>query len=254
MGPRSILILGGTGEARDLAERLAARPGLAVTLSLAGRTRDPAPQAGRLRIGGFGGAAGLAQTLATAPFDILIDATHPFAERISAHAQYAAETTGVPLLALCRPPWPARPGDRWTRVARLADAPAALGTESRRVFLTIGRQEVHLFRAAPQHVYLLRSIDPPEPDALPGADTILGRGPFSEIGERSLLAHHSIEVIVAKNSGGDATYGKIAAARALGLEVVLVDRPARPETAASVDALIARLDHLLAAPAAERGV
>ncbi len=254
MGPRSILILGGTGEARDLAARLAARPGLAVTLSLAGRTRDPAPQAGRLRIGGFGGAEGLAHTLATTPFDILIDATHPFAERISANARTAAAATGVPLFALCRPPWQAQPGDRWTRVARLADAPAALGEAPRRVFLTIGRQEVHLLRAAPQHHYLLRSVDPPAPDALPGAETILARGPFSEMGERDLLTRHAIEVIVAKNSGGTATYGKIAAARALGLEVVLVDRPPRPEAAASVEALIARLDHLLANPAAERGV
>lgn len=243
--PVRILVLGGTGEARLLATRLAARPGVAVTLSLAGRTRDPAVPDCAVRIGGFGGADGLARALGAV--DILVDATHPFARRVSANAEAASAATGTPLVTLDRPPWQAVPGDRWIRVGDMAGAAAALGPAPRRVFLAIGRQEAGAFRAAPYHSYLLRSVEPVAPgDLPPGAETLLARGPFPEAAERALLVEHGIEILVAKNSGGAATYGKIAAARDLGLPVVLVDRAWRPEAAATVEEALARLDHLAA--------
>lgn len=249
-----ILVLGGTGDARALAACLAARPGLRVTLSLAGRTRAPVVPACDLRVGGFGGPDGLADHLRAAAVDLLVDATHPFARRISAHAAAAAAATGLPLVVLDRPPWQAVRGDAWTRVPDMPAAAAALGPAPRRVFLAIGRQEVAAFRAAPAHAYLVRSVEPPDPaDLPPRAETLLARGPFAEADERRLLAAHAIEAVVAKNSGGAATYGKIAAARALGLPVVIVDRPARPEAAATVEAALARIDHLVP-PAAKRGV
>jgi len=219
-----------------------------VTLSLAGRTRAPLLPDCALRVGGFGGAEGLARALDDA--DLLVDATHPFAARISAHARAAAAATGTPLLALDRPPWQPVPGDRWTRVPDMAAAAAALGPARRRVFLAIGRQEVAAFRDAPQHAYLIRSVEPPDPaDLPPDSQTLLARGPFAEPAERALLATSRIETLVAKNSGGAATYGKIAAARALGLPVVLVDRPPGPE-ALDAGTLLAHV----AALAAKRGV
>ncbi|MBP7241029.1 cobalt-precorrin-6A reductase [Amaricoccus sp.] len=252
-----VLILGGAGEARELARRLSGRPGLRVTLSLAGRTRAPEiPDAAArvgVRVGGFGGADGLADWLRAHAVAVLVDATHPFARRISGNAVRAAAAVAIPLVVLERPPWQAVPGDRWTRVPDMAAAAAALGDAPRRVFLAIGRQEVSAFRAASHHHYLVRSIEPVAPaDLPPRAETLLARGPFAEADERALLAARGVEVVVAKNSGGDATYGKIAAARHLGLPVVLVDRPTRPEAAATVEAALARLDHV--AGSADRGV
>jgi precorrin-6A/cobalt-precorrin-6A reductase len=247
-----ILILGGTGEARALAGRLAAR-GFGVTLSLAGRTRAPALPDCDVRVGGFGGAEGLAAYLRGERVAVLVDATHPFARRISANARAAAERAGVPLLVLARPPWVAVPGDRWTEVTDMAGAAAALGAVPRRVFLAIGRQEVAAFRAAPQHRYLVRSVEPAAEGDMPdGAVGILARGPFDVAAEARLLRAHGIEVVVAKNSGGDATYGKIAAARALGLPVVMVAREGVPG-AVSVEEAEARAAHL-AGLAAKRGV
>lgn len=238
---RHILILGGTAEARELAARLAARADLAVTLSLAGRTIAPAPQKGTLRSGGFGGAEGLARYLTEARIDTLIDATHPFARQITANAAHAARITTTPLLTLSRPPWPRLPGDHWSEVETMAEAARALGPTPARVFLAIGRQEVAAFRAAPQHHYLVRSIDP-APD-LARAEYILARGPFTEAAETALLTDHRIDMLVAKNSGGAATYAKIAAARALGLPVILIRRAATPGACASLAEIEARLDH-----------
>jgi precorrin-6A/cobalt-precorrin-6A reductase len=257
--PVHVLILGGTTEARALAGRLAARaadcPGLRVTLSLAGRTRAPAAQPAPTRSGGFGGPDGLARFLASEGVSALVDATHPFARRISRNAREAAARTGTPLLTLCRPPWTPEPGDRWTLVPDMPAAAEALGAEPKRVFLAIGRQEAAAFRAAPRHHYVLRCIEPPEPGALPGAEIVTARGPFSEADERALLRARAIDILVAKNSGGAASHPKLAAARALGLPVVLVDRPATPGAAASVDELLDRLDHLAAsATANDRGV
>ncbi|ESX25784.1 cobalt-precorrin-6A reductase [Mesorhizobium sp. LSJC264A00] len=251
-----ILILGGTSEARHLAGKLAARSDLSVTLSLAGRTESPVAQGVPVRSGGFGGADGLAAYLREAGIDLLIDATHPYAAQISANAAQASRLTGVPILALRRPGWKPVDGDRWTQVDTTGDAVHALGSTPRRAFLALGRQEVAAFEAAPQHHYLIRSVDPVEPKlAVPDATYLLARGPFREADERALLEEHRIDGVVSKNSGGEATYGKIAAARALGIEVVMVRRPILPEvpSAETVEALAAMIDHGLD-PVAERGV
>jgi precorrin-6A/cobalt-precorrin-6A reductase len=257
-GIRRILILGGTLEARQLADRLAARADFAVTLSLAGRTAAPAPTAAPTRVGGFGGAEGLARYLAANLIDVLIDATHPYAAMISANAVRAAAIVRVPLLALRRPPWVATVDDRWTEVDDAAGAVAELGSAPRSVFLALGRQEIAPFAAAPQHRYLIRSVEPVTPPlAVPHAVYLTGRGPFRETAERALLVEYRIDAIVAKNSGGTATYGKIVAARALGIEVMLLRRPPAPDTTAdtveSVDEAVAWLDHKFA-PAAARAV
>ncbi|RWM05220.1 MAG: cobalt-precorrin-6A reductase [Mesorhizobium sp.] len=251
-----ILILGGTTEARQLAGKLARRADFSITLSLAGRTESPVAQGVPVRVGGFGGAAGLAAYLRHEKVDLLIDATHPYAARISANAAEAATKSGVPILALRRPGWEPVVGDRWMMVDSVAEAASALGPAPRRVFLAIGRQEAGAFEAAPQHRYLIRSVDPVEPKlAVPDAHYLLARGPFPEAEERVLLQQHGIDAIVSKNSGGEATYGKIAAARALGIEVVMIRRPPLPDvsSAETGDALAAKVDHLFA-PVAERGV
>jgi precorrin-6A/cobalt-precorrin-6A reductase len=251
-----ILILGGTAEARRLAERLAGCSDLAVTLSLAGRTAAPARQPVPVRIGGFGGADGLADYLSAERIDALIDATHPYAAVISANAARAARSTGVPLLALRRPPWTPVAGDRWIEVADIPAAVAALGEAPRRVFLALGRKELAPFAAAPQHHYLVRSVDPVDPPlAVPHASYVTARGPFAEADERTLLGAHDIEVVVAKNSGGTATYGKIAAARKLGLPVIMPSRPPVPPVAVveTIEDALAWLDHIRA-PCADRGV
>ncbi|WP_234187553.1 cobalt-precorrin-6A reductase [Shinella sp. NM-101] len=245
-----ILILGGTTEARDLAARLAGRADLDVTLSLAGRTLDPAPQPVPVRSGGFGGVEGLAAYLHEEAVDLLIDATHPFARQISANARAASHAAGIPLLRLERLGWEETQGDRWTRVASIAGAVAALGEEPRRVFLAIGRQEAKAFDAAPQHRYLVRSVDPVTPplDA-PDVEYLLARGPFAVEAEVELLQDRRIEVIVSKNSGGEATQGKIVAARILGLPVVLVERAAADDghRAGTVGEALRLADHLLGA-------
>jgi precorrin-6A/cobalt-precorrin-6A reductase len=254
--PHKILILGGTAEARQVAGALAARGDCDVVLSLAGRTEKPAAQGVPVRVGGFGGAEGLAAHLEDNAVDLLIDATHPYAARISANAAEAARAAGVPLLALRRPGWEHMGGDRWTEVDDVGAAVQALGAAPRHVFLTLGRQEVHAFEAAPQHRYLVRSVDPVDPPlTLPRLETVLSRGPFETADELALLERHGIDVVVSKNSGGSATYGKIAAARALGIEVVMVRRPALPDVpaAGTVHGLVAMAGHLLG-PVAERGV
>lgn len=251
-----ILILGGTTEARQLAAKLALRTDLDITLSMAGRTVNPVEQPVPVRTGGFGGAQGLADWLAERKIDLLIDATHPYAARISANAAEAACLTGVPILALRRPAWVPVADDRWTLIDDGDEAVAALGAKPRRIFLALGRQEVAAFEAAPQHAYVIRSVDPIEPPlGVPDATYILARGPFREVDERALLEAQKIDAIVAKNSGGQATYGKIAAARELGIEVILLRRPALPDVASAptVAALLAMIDHQLA-PAEKRGV
>lgn len=256
MTTHHILILGGTSEARRIAAALAARAGLQLVLSLAGRTKSPAAQPVPVRVGGFGGAEGLARHLADAHVDLLIDATHPFAARISANAAQAAASAGVPLVALRRPGWEPVEGDRWTPVATAGEAALALGAAPRRVFLALGRQEAAAFEAAPRHHYLVRSVDPVAPPlAVPDAEYILARGPFAEADELALLSGHRIDAVVAKNSGGAATYGKIAAARALGIEVVMIRRPVLPDvaSASTVEELVRMVVHHPAL-AAERGV
>jgi len=224
-----VLILGGTTEASALARRLAGDARFDAVLSFAGVTRAPLLPPVAVRVGGFGGAAGLAAFLRAENFDVLIDATHPFAVQIKRNASAAAAQAGIAHLRALRPPWSAQPGDRWREVADMADAARALGDAPRRVLLTIGQKELAPFRAAPWHDYVLRSVDPPDPALVPrGAVVIAARGPFIVADEIALLRAHRIDVIVTKNSGGDATAAKLAAARALGIEVVMVRRPAPP--------------------------
>jgi precorrin-6A/cobalt-precorrin-6A reductase len=243
---RRVLILGGTAEARALAGELAPRADLAVTLSLAGRTASPVTQPVPVRVGGFGGPEGLAEYLLSEGISALIDATHPYAATISANAAQAAAQTNTPFLALRRPPWvPVHP-DRWIDVADLRTALAAVGDAPRRIFVALGRNELAPLLRAPQHEYLIRSVDPVDPPlALPQASYITARGPFEESDERVLLEQHRIVAIIAKNSGGPASYGKIAAARALGLPVILLRRPELPQVPAveTVEDVIAWLDH-----------
>lgn len=225
-----LLILGGTTEATRLAARLADRRDLTATLSYAGRTEVPAGQPIPVRIGGFGGAEGLARYLEENAIDLLIDATHPFAARISENAANAARTTNTPILVLTRKPWTRQDGDRWIEVANNVEAVTALGEPPRRVFLTIGRLGVGDFRTAPQHHYLIRTIDAPAPaDMPPDHRLILARGTFAFDDEVALMRAEQIDLLVTKNSGGDATYAKISAARALRIPVIMVTPPRRPD-------------------------
>ncbi len=229
-----------------MAGKLASRADLAVTLSLAGRTAAPAAQPVPVRIGGFGGAEGLAAYLSAERIDALIDATHPYAARISNNAARAAAAARVPSLMLHRPAWTPVVGDVWTEVADTHDAVRALGSAARHVFLALGRQELNPFAAAPQHDYLIRSVDPIDPPLpVPRATYVTGRGPFTEADDRSLLMAHAIDVVIAKNSGGTATYGKIAAARVLALPVILIRRPTLPAVpaVARVEDAVRWIDH-----------
>jgi precorrin-6A/cobalt-precorrin-6A reductase len=225
-----ILILGGTADASALARLLAGDTRFAATLSLAGRTSAPAQQALPTRIGGFGGAEGLARWLADEKIAAVIDATHPYAVRISANAVEACGRLGLPLATLVRAPWAQQPGDHWTEADNFDAAAGLLATEPqpRRVFLSLGRLELASFAAAPQHDYLARLIDPPTAMALPPRIRfVFARGPFAKPEEAALLASERIDLLVSKNSGGPATYAKIEAAREAGLPVILIKRPAK---------------------------
>ncbi|WP_432084972.1 cobalt-precorrin-6A reductase [Streptomyces sp. bgisy095] len=221
-----VLILGGTTEARALAGLL--HPRVRVTSSLAGRVARPRLPEGEVRIGGFGGADGLAAWIGAHAVDAVIDATHPFAERISFHAARAAATAHVPLLALRRPGWVPEEGDDWRDVGSLAEAAAALDGLGDRVFLTTGRMGLAAFADRPEW-FLVRSVDAPEPPVPARAEILLDRGPFTLEGERELLRRHRIDVLVTKDSGGAATAPKLTAARESGVPVVVVRRPPVPE-------------------------
>lgn len=210
--------------------RALAEAGVDAVYSYAGRTEAPVSQPLPVRVGGFGGVAGLVAYLKAEGITQLVDATHPFAAQMSRNAVDACAVSGTPLIALEREPWQAQEGDRWTHVPDLARAVATLGDAPRRVFLAIGRQNLDAFAAAPQHHYLLRLVDPPaEPLPLPQAQAVIARGPFTVEGDRALLRDHRIEVIVAKNAGGAGAEAKLVAARELGVPVVLIDRPWVPD-------------------------
>ncbi|MGY0017481.1 cobalt-precorrin-6A reductase [Streptomyces sp. cg35] len=224
-----VLVLGGTTEARRLAETLHARPRLRVTSSLAGRVAAPRLPPGEVRIGGFGGVAGMTEWLRAHAVDAVIDATHPFAGTISFHAAEAAATAHVPLLALRRPGWVPGEGDDWREAGSLAEAAEAVRGAGRRVFLTTGRMGLAAFAHIDDAHFLVRSVDAPEPPCPPHMDVLLDRGPFTLDGEREVLARHRIDVLVTKDSGGAATAPKLTAAREAGIPVIVVRRPPVPQ-------------------------
>lgn len=227
--------------ARTLAER-----GADAVYSYAGRTERPVAQPLPTRIGGFGGAGGLAEWIRDNGITHVIDATHPFAARISRNAIAACAATGAELIALERAPWIAVEGDRWIHVPDIDGAVAALPETAARVFLAIGRQSLAPFAARPQHHYLLRLVDEPlAPLPLAGAEAVIARGPFTVEGDMALLQERRIGWIVAKNAGGAGARAKLDAARALDLPVVMIDRPALPprRVARSVAEVMGWLDH-----------
>lgn len=224
-----VLILGGTVDASQLAIQASAIEGIEVIVSLAGRTRQPAKINVETRIGGFGGTSGLVAYLQDKAIALLIDATHPYAAQISGNAVEAAKISGIPHLMLIRPEWKTVEGDRWIEVEDLKAARNLLPGLAKRVFLTIGRQELSTFADLEDIWFLMRMIDPPEANTpIPQGQLLLERGPFSLADERELLKKYQIQAIVSKNSGGEATYPKIIAARELNLPVVMVKRPTIP--------------------------
>ncbi|MCX4705064.1 cobalt-precorrin-6A reductase [Streptomyces sp. NBC_01373] len=239
--PSHVLILGGTAEARELAAVLAARRGPRVTTSLAGRVARPGVIAGDVRIGGFGGAEGLADWLREQRVDALVDATHPFAAGITANAAAAAAATGVPAVVLHRPAWQAGPDDRWHTVASLDTAADLLPSLGRRVFLTTGRLGLAAFAHLTDLHFVVRSVELPDPPMPPHTEVLLARGPFTVADESALLYDHCIDVLVTKDSGGEATSAKLTAARHLALPVVIVARPPLPHGVTTVPDVAAAL-------------
>ena len=246
MSLQRVLILGGTAEAAALARSALGRFGdaLQVTTSLAGRTERPAPLPGEVRIGGFGGTSGLAAYLSDHDISHVIDATHPFATRVSAQARLACEQVGVPRLMVLRPPWRRDPLDRWIEVRTMSAAAAIVGRVGRRAWLTIGASEIACFSGEREVQFLVRVVDPPR-QSLPlhFYEVVVGRGPFTLAEERHHLKNHAIDVLVSKASGGAATEAKIIAARELGIPVIMVRRPPR-EPGDAVETIEAALEWL----------
>ncbi len=224
---KRLLILGGTGDAAALAEAVQQSfgDGIETINSLAGRTRQPRELAGRVRTGGFGGPDGLARYLRETRVDLVVDATHPYATQISANAQAACEAAGVPRLMLVRPPWTRQAGDNWIVVSDAAEAAARVPEFGSRAFLTLGSGDVSAFAGLDGVCLLLRVAEEPEQLPLPGAELVVGRGPFREADEQRLLTEWRIDVIVSRNSGGPATSAKITAARRLAIPVIMIERP-----------------------------
>ncbi len=224
-----VLILGGTTEASELASLLASRPDLRATLSLAGRTKNPVLPRISYRIGGFGGAEGLVAWMRENHVTAIIDATHPFASRMPFNAAVAAQACSIPIISLTRLAWKAQTGDDWLEVETHQLAIDSLSATGKRIFLTVGRLEVDNYIAAHQHFYLVRTIDDVSPKQLQNAKYITARAPFSVEGEQTLMEEHHIDTLITKNSGGSATAAKLVAARNLGIKVILISRPPKPD-------------------------
>ena len=222
----NLLVLGGTREARRLCDALAERNDCQATLSLAGATRRPVPAPIATRRGGFGGVNGLVAYLRTESIDLVIDATHPFAATMSAHAGDAARIVGVPLWRLTRPAWGAEPGMRWHSVPDARTAAAALGDYGRRVFLTVGARSLAPFADVADKHWVIRSIEaPPATPVFSPASVIRARPPFTKADEYRLMQDYGVDVLVTKNSGAPMLETKLAAAHALNVPVVMIERP-----------------------------
>ena len=239
-----VLILGGTGEARELAAQLD-RDGYDITSSLAGRVRDPKLPVGPTRIGGFGGVDGLTRYLRDDAVDAVVDATHPFAATITAHAVDACSAAGVPMLLLRRPGWTAGPGDDWRRVPDIGATVAAVRElPAGCVFVTTGRRDLAAFATDDVHDFLVRTVDPPSGDLPRRITLLLDRGPYTVDGEAALMSEHSVDALVTKDSGGAMTTAKLIAARERGIPVIMVDRPPLPDNVNTVDAPAAAVEWL----------
>ena len=238
-----VLLLGGTREARELAEALSDDGRWKIISSLAGRTRDPEAVPSEIRVGGFGGMEGIAAYLKEEAIDLVVDATHPFAEVISPNAVDAAAQAGVPYLRLCRPAWRAEPGDQWQLVPSVQRAADILSPGSR-VFLTIGRQELAPFFARDDVHVVARMIEAPSDPVPPHVEIILARPPFEISDEAELMHARKFDVLVTKNAGGPSVESKLIAARNLGLPVIVIERKQNgvPVDAETVDDLIVLLD------------
>jgi precorrin-6A/cobalt-precorrin-6A reductase len=226
-----VLILGGTAEARALARALA--PHAEVVSSLAGRVREPRLPAGGVRVGGFGGAEGLRDWLRASEIDKIVDATHPFAARMTATAAAVAHELELPIVRLQRPAWQPQPGDNWVPAGSLDEAAQVAPRLGGRILLTVGRQGIGPFlgcRAVLDSgaAVVARMIEPPEAPVPAAITVLLARGPFTVEQETALLDAHRIDVLVSKNSGGPMTAAKLVAARLRQLPVVMVRRPALP--------------------------
>jgi len=228
----TVLILGGTSEARQLAKELTAS-GVQVISSLAGRVANPKLPVGEVRVGGFGGPDGLSTWLRDTDISAVVDATHPFAERIGTNAALAAQRTKIPLLRLARPGWEEAPGDVWHWTDDLAEAAATLPELGQRVFLTSGRQGLAAFAGLDDVWFLIRCVDPPDPPLPEHHEVLLARGPYKVDEEHALMVRHRIDVLVTKDSGGTLTSAKLAAARQRGIPVVMIRRPPRPDIEAA---------------------
>jgi precorrin-6A/cobalt-precorrin-6A reductase len=221
-----VLLLGGTGEASALAQRLAGLPEVAVVNSLAGRTREPVLPPGEIRIGGFGGVDGLLAYIRENRISLLVNATHPFAATMSENAVAVQKQSGIPLLRLLRPAWRKQPEDTWIKAPGLKGAAGICRWLGKRVLLSVGSQEVAVFANLPRAHFFVRMVDPPStPLPLLSSEVIVAKGPFALADERRLLLDKEIDLVVTKNSGGDATYAKVAAARELSIPVVMIERP-----------------------------
>ena len=224
----NLLILGGTTEANALAKSVSEQ-GIPATYSYAGRVDTPRPQPVPTRVGGFGGTEGLARYIRDHEISHIVDATHPFAALMSRNAVEACASTATPLVALTRPAWVAQDGDSWQHVPDIDGAVDALSGPAQRVFLAVGRMHLQDFAAQPQHHYLLRLVDEPETVPFPNRDVIISRGPFTEIEDRGLMERHGTQLVVSKNAGGTGARAKLDAARALGVPVLMIDRPVLPK-------------------------
>jgi precorrin-6A/cobalt-precorrin-6A reductase len=241
---RTVLVLGGTAEARELAAALDAEPATRVISTLAGRVAKPRLPAGEVRIGGFGGPDQLAVYLRQERVHAVVDATHPFAQRMSASAAAACAQVAVPLLRLERAPFRSRPGDRWHRAATLEQAAEMIPGLGSRVFLTTGRQGLGAFAGVGGAFFLVRCVDPPQTQLPADHVLLLDRGPFTLEGELALIDEHRLDLLITKDSGGGHTAAKLEAARLRGMPVIVVSRPPRPDSAtvATVAEVVAWLD------------
>lgn len=222
-----VLVLGGTAEARGLAQVLL-EAGADVESSLAGRVSSPRLPVGRVRIGGFGGVDGLADYLREQRIEALVDATHPFATTMSAHAAQAGRQAGLDVVRLVRPGWADDPrASGWHWVPDYADAARAAERLGSRPFLTTGRQTLHHFEDWAGRPVLVRVVEPV--DEVPPAWTVIrDRGPYRVEDELDLMRRHRVDVLLTKDSGGSYTGAKLSAAGRLGVAVVVVSRPPAP--------------------------